>query len=120
MKGKVQFEVGESTFALEIDEGKDMETLHKLAVLGNPPKYCKELPNGFLTLESNKDKDGNTYVNVVCKGNDAEGKFKVYKAKLGSYKSGGYFWHRFQLDEYALTRAEQETSESEVAKDIEI
>ncbi len=119
MKGKVQFKVGQSTFALEVDEKSDMETLHKLAVLGNPPNYCKELPNGFYSLESNKDKEGNTYVNVVCKGKDASDKFMVYKAKLGQYKTGGFFWHNFKLDEYALKRQENDDSQ-DVTEDIDL
>jgi len=119
MKGKVQFKVGNATFALEVEERSDLETLHKLAVLGNPPLYCKELPNGFYSLESNKDSEGNIYVNVVCKGKNEAGEFQVYKAKLGSYKSGGFFWHNFKLDEYALKRREKE-AENEVAEDIEI
>lgn len=118
MKGKVQFKVGQSTFALEVEEKNTLETLHLLAVLGNPPQYCKELPNGFYSLESNKDKEGNTYVNVVCKGKSEAGDFKVYKAKLGSYKTGGHFWHSFKLDEYALKRNEEPGDE--VSEDIEI
>ena len=119
MKGKVQFKVGNSTFSLEVEERSDMETLHKLAVLGNPPSYCKELPSGFYSLESNKDSEGNIYVNVVCKGKSSSGEFQVYKAKLGQYKAGGFFWHNFKLDEFAMKRKDG-ASASETSEDIEI
>ena len=90
MKGSVKFDVGKTTYTLGIDEGKDMEMLHTLAVLGNPPQYCSECKNNqFFRLDSNKDKEANIYVNVVCTKCGA-------KAKLGQYKSGGYFWHKFE------------------------
>lgn len=104
MKAVVSFKIGDVAYQLHLEEKDEMDTMHKMAVLGNPPQYCKYLPNGRLTLESNKDKDGNTYVNVVCKGKNAKDEFQVYKAKLGQYKSGGYFWHNFALDEYAVKR----------------
>lgn len=90
MKGAVNFTVGQANYTLSIDEGKDMEQLHTLAVLGNPPQYCNECKNGvYFRLDSNKDKDANIYVNVVCTKCGA-------KAKLGLYKAGGYFWHKFE------------------------
>lgn len=91
-KGKVNFKVGKTTYQLEIDEPKEMETLHKMIVLSNPPHYCNVCHNTEnFKLASNKDKDGNVYVNVVCtaKGCGA-------KAKLGQYKAGGYFWKMFK------------------------
>jgi hypothetical protein len=104
MKAMVSFKVGDVAYQLSLEERDEMDTLHKMAVLGNPPTYCKFLPKGRVSLESNKDTEGNTYVNVVCKGTDDSGQFQVYKAKLGQYKAGGYFWHNWALDEYAIKR----------------
>lgn len=74
---------------LEIDDQDEMETLHKAIVLANPPRKCDEcgVEEGFY-LTSNKDKEGNIYVNMKCVC-DA-------RAKLGRYKTGGYFWHKFE------------------------
>jgi len=72
---------------LLIDEQKEMETLHKAIVLANYPKKCSLCGKLKTFLTSNKDKEGNIYVNVVCGECGA-------KAKLGQYKVGGYFWHR--------------------------
>lgn len=82
--------VGNVEYGLVIDENKEMEALHKAFVLGNPPRYCNECKNTeYFRMDSNKDKDGNVYVNVVCTKCGA-------KAKLGLYKAGGFFWHKFE------------------------
>lgn len=87
---KVNTKLGNVTYQFEIDEKDEMDALHKAAVLGNPPQKCDECDNvENFKLDSNKDKEGNTYVNVVC-GNCGA------KAKLGQYKVGGYFFHRFE------------------------
>ena len=90
MEIKVQMKVGETAYQINIDEKSEMESLHKAAVLGNPPKYCHECQNNeFFKLDSNKDKEGNIYVNIRCTACGSS-------AKLGQYKSGGYFWHKFE------------------------
>jgi len=86
----VKTKIGDTDYQFDIDEKDEMEALHIAAVLGNPPNYCHECKNNqFFKLDSNKDKDGNTYVNVVCRKCGA-------KAKLGLYKAGGFFWHKFE------------------------
>jgi hypothetical protein len=90
---KTQFLVGGVTYSLEHD-GKDLkETLAEAIVLANPHSKCicgnTGLATGF-KFTSNKDKDGNTYVNLKCLKCGA-------KSKLGSYKTGGYFWHEFEV-----------------------
>jgi len=90
MKILVTTKVGETAYQFNIEEQKDLEALHKAAVFGNPPRYCNICENAqWFSLDSNKDKEGNTYVNIVCKKCHA-------KAKLGQYKVGGYFWHKFK------------------------
>lgn len=92
MISKVNFKVGGTTYQLVIDEPKEMDSLHKMAVLGNPPSFCHECKNNqFFRLDSNKDKEGNVYVNVVCTKAGCGA-----KAKLGQYKTGGYFWKNFE------------------------
>ena len=90
MKAQVRFNVGQAEYSLSLEESTNMETLHTMAVLGNPPRYCKLCQNSeHFSLDSNKDKESNIYVNVTCK--------KCWsKAKLGQYKAGGYFWHDFK------------------------
>lgn len=90
MEIKVQTNLGGTQYQFKIDERSELEALHKAAVLGNMPKYCNECKNTEkFKLDSNKDKEGNTYVNVVCMSCFA-------KSKLGQYKTGGYFWHKFE------------------------
>ena len=92
MKAIVKTKLGEVEYIFEVDEDKELDTLHKIAVLGNPPTCCDECgvddPSMF-KLQSNKDGDANVYVNVKCKNCGAY-------AKLGLYKSGGYFFHDFK------------------------
>ena len=95
MRINVQTSVGNVNYNYLIDEPKEMDAIHKAIVLGNPPKYCNCCSNAqYFRMDSNKDKEGNTYVNVVC---TQKGCFA--KAKLGQYKTGGYFWHKFEVYE---------------------
>lgn len=90
MKVQTSFLMGAVTYNMEFEGKNDMDTLHNSIVLSNPPRFCQCCQNTeFFNLDSNKDKDGNIYVNVVCKKCFA-------KAKLGQYKSGGYFFHKFE------------------------
>jgi hypothetical protein len=73
---------------LEIDERSEMETLHKAIVLSNPPTICNVCGKRAMGYDSNKDKEGNIYVNIRCSCGA--------KAKLGQYKAGGYFWREFE------------------------
>ena len=91
MKASVETKLGSVVYRFEIDEKLELETLHKIAILGNPPTLCDECGNDKperFKLTSNKDSEANCYVNVECADCTA-------KAKLGLYKSGGYFWHKF-------------------------
>jgi hypothetical protein len=91
MTGKVEFTVGGAKYSFEMSEGKDVDLLHKLIVFGNPPSHCTNCDEESKTvLDTNKDKEGNTYINVRCTACGA-------KAKLGLYKTGGFFWHNFEL-----------------------
>lgn len=119
MIGKVQFRVGEGSYELEIDEKDEMDTLHKMAVLANPPGLAEakwqvpQIVSGHrFSLDSNKDKEGNTYVNIVCRGQDSNGQWQTAKAKLGQYKAGGYFWHKFDVWQgKANTQSDSQTSD---------
>ena len=92
MKIKTQHTLGKVTYYHEIDEGKDSDTIHKAIILSNPPRYCGVCKNTeHFKMDSNKDKEGNTYINVVCCKDGC-----YAKAKLGFYKVGGYFWHKFE------------------------
>ena len=91
MKATVNFKMGSAEYTLEIEESEEMELLHKMIVLGNPPRKCSHCENyKKIKMDSNKDKEGNIYVNVVCLECGA-------KAKIGRYKTGGYFWHKFEV-----------------------
>jgi hypothetical protein len=87
---------------LEIDERSEMETLHKAVVLSNPRNkcVCGNVQGFYLT--SNKDKEGNTYINVKCSKCGA-------RSKLGQYKTGGYFWHDFEVYNPTNTKEKRTT-----------
>lgn len=91
MQLKTKFTIGKATYELLIDEKEEMDTLLKAAVLSNPPSYCQVCKNSApsdFSLTGNKDKESNIYINVRCRCGSS--------AKLGQYKSGGYFWHKFE------------------------
>ena len=94
MKAKVNVKVGSASYQFHFDEKEEMDTLNRVITLGNPPRTCDSCGNNVPTdfaMDSNKDKEGNTYVNVACLNPDCKA-----KAKLGQYKSGGFFWHEFK------------------------
>lgn len=102
---KVAVKVGVSTYQFEIDEKDEMDGLNKAITLSNPRRVCQCGESGYDTkyLTSNKDKEGNTYVNCKCMKCGA-------RSKLGLYKSGGYFWHEFEL--YDPTKKEEKDNGS--------
>lgn len=83
-----------------------MDTLHKIIVLSNPRKFCNLCRNSDTEqfyFTSNKDKEGNTYINVKCKCGG--------RSKLGLYKSGGYFWHDYEKYDRKVTTADKASSD---------
>ena len=103
MKIQATTNIGKTKYVFQIED-EDMEALHLAAVLGNAPDYCSLCKNDkFFALDSNKDKEGNVYVNVVCKKCFA-------KAKLGRYKAKGFFWHKFE--KYVPKGTQKDTQDS--------
>ena len=91
MIAKANLKLGGVSYQFDIEEKDEMDTLHKIIVLTNPRSKCicgnEDTEKMYFT--SNKDKEGNVYVNVKCGVCEA-------RSKLGLYKSGGYFWHDFE------------------------
>jgi len=111
MEAKVSVKVGSAVYQFSFDEKEEMDTLNKIITLGNPPRVCDSCDNSVptdFTMDSNKDKEGNIYVNVACLNPDCKA-----KAKLGRYKTGGFFWHEFKK---YIPQGET-TSKIEVAKE---
>jgi hypothetical protein len=120
MKSKVQFKYGEANYVFEIEESADIDTLHKTIALGNPPRECNLIKDGKYSLQTNKDTQGNTYINAVCVGFVGK-EFKVAKAKLGLYKSKGFFWHNWEFNEWGAKQApaDEEDTTKKFDKDYE-
>src|SRR3990167_6147861 len=109
---KVSFQFNMTKYELTFDEKDEKETLQKAIVLSNPPRYCHVCKNtSYFNLEANKAqaKDGSgtfTYINVVCMAKDC-----YAKAGLGEYKTGGYFWKKFE--KYQKSTNDIQKSDSE-------
>jgi hypothetical protein len=92
MVAKSALKLGGVTYQFEVEEKDEMDTLHKIIILSNPRKYCDVCRNTSIDdfyFTTNKDKEANTYINVRCKCGAS--------SKLGRYKSGGYFWHSYEV-----------------------
>ena len=92
MKVTTKLSLGNKDYIFEADEKDSMESLHQAIVLSDAPTLCDECGNdnpNMFKLITNKDKESNTYVNMHCNKCGAN-------AKLGQYKSSGYFWHSFK------------------------
>ena len=110
MIAKANLVVGDTTFQFEFEEAKDMEGMNKAIAVANITTYCnvckKEDSKSEFELTTNRDKEGNIYVNLKhtpCNG----------KVKLGQYKQGGYFWHR----EFEVYKPANKTHEELSAED---
>lgn len=112
MRARVNVSLGTAKYQFDIDEKDEMETLHRIIVLGNPPTKCdvcsNDNPEEF-KFTSNKDKEANTYVNVKCKC-DA-------RSKLGQYKAGGYFWKEFEKYQRPTESTETTTKTSKAREE---
>jgi len=95
MKIVVNKKMSNAEFVFEFENPNEKEAIYQASLFANLPDYCGECKNitaeyGF-KLDANRDREGNTYVNVVCNRCNA-------KAKLGTHKSGkSYFWHKFEV-----------------------
>lgn len=113
MKITVKSKIGEVVYQFEIEEQKELETLHKAIVLANPRKTCNECgavgyETKYLTTNKSTNDEGTfTYVNTKC------GKCGA-RSKLGQYKAGGYFWN-----EYEKYEGKKETTNDIDVDDIE-
>lgn len=90
MQIKANMALGGVSYQFSVDEKDEMDTLHKIIIFTNPPRICNECGKGreSFYFTANKDKEANIYINIKC--------VCGAKAKLGQYKSGGYFWHEFE------------------------
>jgi hypothetical protein len=78
---------------LQIEEADEMSTLNKAITLSRPRTKCDICgATGVRNIVSNKDKEGNIYINNLCKCG-------AY-SKLGQYRDkSGYFWRVFEKRE---------------------
>jgi len=78
-----------SRIKIEVEETDEKETLYKAISLTQHPKkcICGNMEGFYWT--SNKDNEGNIYINLKCPECEA-------RAKLGTLKKGGYFWYGFE------------------------
>lgn len=90
---KTAVKIGPTTYQFEFDEKSEMDTLNKGIILSSPKSICDNCGSvGYENkhFTSNKDTQANTYVNCKCNKCGAT-------SKLGLYKSGGYFWHKYEI-----------------------
>jgi hypothetical protein len=101
---RTKISLNNTEYEFEVDEKSEMETLNKAITLSNPPTcctVCKNSDKSKFKFTSNKDKEGNIYVNIKC--------ICGAKAKLGLYKTGGFFWHR-EFKVYVKDQSKEELS----------
>ena len=103
MIAKVNISLGKTTHQFEFEHQNEMEALHRAIAVSTYPTYCnvckEEAEADTLQLTTNKDKEGNIYVNLK---HDKCGA----RVKLGQYKQGGYFWHR-EFEVYTRNNQEE-------------
>lgn len=96
---KSQVKVGGTVYIFEAEEEKDLDSMHKAIVLGNPRSKCNVCGDEgleskhFTSNKSAKDGAAYTFVNLKCKCGA--------RSQLGQYKAGGYFWKEYEKYEGA-------------------
>lgn len=101
MKIQITKKLGNTTYAFQIEEQKDLDALATAGFLASMPEKCGLCGSQNVVLTSNKAK-GFTFVKVVCR--DCGG-----RSQVGQYKEGGFFWKAFDR----FQPAEEESSEEE-------
>ena len=92
---------------LEIEGTDDMETLYLAGVFSGYRKKCNVCESiKQKKLRSNKDKEGNYYIKMMCTECGAE-------SKLGRLKVGGYFWNEYMKYEPKEQTPSQDTNQEE-------
>ena len=96
MKVIVKSKIGSVIYQFEVEEQKELETLHKAIVLTSPRKKCNVCDsigyeNKYLTTNKSKDKEGETFTYINCKCAKCGS-----RSSLGQYKAGGYFWKDYE------------------------
>ena len=112
MKMKAKTILGGVTYEFLVDGELDKKSLHKLVVLSNPRKTCSscdEVGYSDKYFTSNKDKEGNVYINVKCKCGA--------RSKLGSYKTGGFFWHDYEVYQRPTEKEETKSEQPPVPEE---
>lgn len=107
---KSSLKIGKTQYQFEVDDKDEMEGLNKAITLGNPRFYCdlcKNTDPEKFYLRTNKDKESNIYVKVKCNCGA--------ESKLGQYKTGGFFWHAYEM--YIPNTETKEGSKQEVVID---
>ena len=92
MIAKANFRLGGVVYSFEFDDVEELAAMNKAISLSNPRTKCicgNEDSSKFY-MTTNKDREGHIFVNVKCAACGA-------RSKLGSLKSGGYFWHEFEV-----------------------
>lgn len=113
MIGKASFSLNGTTYQFELEDGDGLKLMHQLNIFGNPPMNCPYIKNGKYELETNKDDEGNIYVNMVCVGKNENGERAKYKAKLGTYRDkSGHFWNWWKEDEYYKSKVSGNSSQT--------
>lgn len=92
MIARVQFKLGNTQYEFELEDKDSKQTIEQAIILGNPPRFCNVCENrSFFTFTANRDKENNIYIKVKCLNKEC-----YATADLGTYKTGGFFWHKFE------------------------
>lgn len=84
--------LGQDTYIFNIDKEKELDALADAGFLASMPSKCDCCQSIDVNLASNKatsEKGTFTFVYVRCNKCGA-------KAQLGQYKTGGFFWKKFE------------------------
>ncbi len=102
---EANFKIGPVAYKIVVDEKNEMDSMHKAIVLANPRTYCNVCKNNqFFNFDTNKATSENgtfTYIKVRCLAKDCGA-----ESTLGQYKTGGYFWKKFEKYERPATQEE--------------
>jgi len=89
MKINISKKIGNDTYVFQVDKEKDFDALADAGVLASMPTQCGSCGSREVNLSSNRSKEF-VFVYMQCNKCGA-------KSQLGQYKSGGFFWKKWEI-----------------------
>lgn len=117
MKITIKKQIGKALIELDVEEKSEKETLAK-ATFYLEPDYCGLCKNTNIIWTSRRAKtdEGDTYTYIIrkCLNKDC-----LATSTAGEYKTGGFFWKRWEIYQPSQKSEDTQTSKEIIEKELD-